>query len=80
MPTAVSASIGAYSRLFLLPRVFVGIFDSAIVALVSVVRTPFRPFAPLTETHVGQNHVSFLEWIFGAERRPVLFAHDRGLS
>ena len=59
VPTAVSASIGAYSRLFLLPRVFVGIFDSAIVALVSVVRTPFRPFAPLTETHVGQTTFLF---------------------
>ena len=53
MPTVVSASIGAYSWLFLLPRVFVRKFESAIVALVRVVSTPFRPLAPLAEFDLG---------------------------
>ena len=53
VPTVVSASIGAYSWLFLLPRVFVRKFESAIVALVRVVGTPFRPLAPLAEFDLG---------------------------
>ena len=59
VPTAVSASIGAYSRLFLLPRVFVRIFETAIVALVSVVLFPFCPLAPLTEFHGVQTTFLF---------------------